>query len=178
MILTVVRHGQTEWNAARRLQGSTDIPLNETGRRQAEETASLLAGERFDRAFSSPLLRAFETGAAILRGRDLTLVPDERLRERGYGCWEGRPKDAEVYAGLWAYGKNESSGQVEPVRSCFARVYSFLDEIVKRYPEERILLTTHAGVAKVIRCYVLGMMSDRELADYVPANALPERYTL
>ncbi len=178
MKLYVVRHGQTAWNAVRLLQGSTDIPLNETGLRQAHETAELLRDVPIDRVFLSPLSRAAETGRIIAEGRDIPVITDDRLRERGYGEFEGKPKDKESYARLWAYTKNYHFESAENVRACFARIYAFLDEIRTKYPDETILIATHAGTAKVIHCYFCGMESDGWLADYVPANAAPQLYEL
>ena len=178
MKLIVVRHGQTAWNAARLLQGATDIPLNETGLKQARETAALLHDTPVDRIFLSPLTRAAETGRIIAEGRNVPVTVDDRLRERGYGEFEGKLKDKDAYARLWAYTKNYTFESAENVRACFARIYTFLDEIRALYPDETVLIATHAGVAKVVRCYALGMMSDAELADYVPQNAAPQVYEL
>ena len=178
MILYVVRHGQTAWNAAKLLQGSTDIPLNETGLRQARETAELLRDVPVDRIFLSPLARAAETGRIIAEGRNVPVTTDDRIRERGYGEFEGKTKNKESYARLWAYTKNYSFESAENVRACFARIYTFLDEIREKYPDETVLIATHAGVAKVVHCYACGMESDAWLADYVPPNASPQRYEL
>ena len=176
MKLIVVRHGQTDWNVKKLLQGGTDIPLNETGLAQARETARLLQETPIDRIIVSPLARARVTGEMIAEGRNVPFLTDERLRERGYGEFEGKPKNKEDYARLWAYSQNLTFLWAENVRDCFARVFDFLAEIRERYPQESILIATHAGVAKVIRCYLCGMMSDRELADYVPQNAAPQIY--
>ncbi len=83
------RHGETDWNKERRLQGHSDIPLNEYGRELAVETAKALEGLTFDRAFSSPLKRAFETARILLAGREVPLETDERLMEMGFGDCEG-----------------------------------------------------------------------------------------
>ena len=96
MEIYLFRHGETDWTKARRLQGHSDIPLNEFGRELAVETAKALAGISFDRAFSSPLKRAFETAEILLAGQDVSLETDERLMEMGFGECEGgdfdRPK--------------------------------------------------------------------------------------
>ncbi len=84
---TFVRHGATDWNRDRRFQGQIDIPLNAEGRAQAQALARVLAGERFDRAISSDLLRAYETAQAIRRGKSVEC--DARWREFAFGEWEG-----------------------------------------------------------------------------------------
>ena len=83
------RHGQTVWNAERRFQGQTDIPLDEAGQAQAERAARLLAALRPDLIVSSDLSRAAVTAAALARLTGLDVTLDKDLRERHGGCWEG-----------------------------------------------------------------------------------------
>lgn len=95
MIIYLFRHGETDWNKEWRLQGQSDIPLNDRGRALAEETADALCEIRFDRAFCSPLIRAAET-AAIIAARNthpLSPLPDPRLMEIHFGQYEGRTFD-------------------------------------------------------------------------------------
>ncbi|MDE7038136.1 MAG: histidine phosphatase family protein, partial [Lachnospiraceae bacterium] len=89
MKLYIVRHGETEWNKERRLQGQVDIPLNESGRRLARETSGGLAGIHFDLCYSSPLSRARETAELILEGRSTPVIEDERIIEMAFGECEG-----------------------------------------------------------------------------------------
>jgi 2,3-bisphosphoglycerate-dependent phosphoglycerate mutase len=89
MELMCVRHGRTEWNANRRLQGHTDVPLDDEGRRQAKALGALLRDERIDLAVSSDLVRAQETTRLLLDGRDLVPMFDPHWRERQFGAWEG-----------------------------------------------------------------------------------------
>ena len=88
MKIYLVRHGETDWNKAGRLQGQCDVPLNEYGIRLAEETARGLSGVPFDAAFSSPLSRAAQTAGIILGDRKVPLCPDDRLKEIGFGVME------------------------------------------------------------------------------------------
>ena len=89
MKLYIIRHGQTDWNRARRLQGRTDIPLNEWGRRVAELTREGLKDVAFDMAFTSPLIRAKETAEIILGDRNVPIIEDERIIEVNFGAYEG-----------------------------------------------------------------------------------------
>ena len=89
MRLVLWRHGQTVWNAEQRFQGQSDIPLDETGRAQADRAARLLAGLRPDLIVSSDLSRAASTAAALARLTGLEVTLDKDLRERHGGCWEG-----------------------------------------------------------------------------------------
>jgi len=91
------RHGQTPWNAERRFQGQSDIPLDETGQAQAERAARLLAGLRPDLIVSSDLSRAAGTAATLARLTGLEVMLDKDLRERHGGRWEGLT-DAEIRA--------------------------------------------------------------------------------
>ena len=83
------RHGQTVWNAERRFQGQSDIPLDETGQAQAERAARLLAALRPDLIVSSDLSRAAQTAAPLARLTGLEVTLDKDLRERHGGRWEG-----------------------------------------------------------------------------------------
>lgn len=89
----VLRHGQTDWNAQLRLQGSTDIPLNETGREQARTAAQFLAAQGITRIVASPLSRAYETAEIVAQSLGLPVQTDPRLIERNFGLFEGMTID-------------------------------------------------------------------------------------
>ena len=91
----LLRHGQTTWNIERRFQGHTDIPLDDTGREQAERAGRMLAALRPDAIVSSDLVRASSTAQPLARLTGLVPVPDKDLRERSGGLWEGLT-DAEI----------------------------------------------------------------------------------
>lgn len=93
MSFYVLRHGQTDWNVQMRLQGSTDIPLNETGRVQAHVAAKILAGEGITKIIASPLSRALETAQIVGAASGLEPVVDGRLIERNFGLFEGMTID-------------------------------------------------------------------------------------
>ena len=88
-MLYIMRHGKTDWNDRHKLQGRTDIPLNDEGRRMAERAAEEYRDVHFDICFCSPLSRARETAEILLRGRDVPIVSDERLLEMSFGIYEG-----------------------------------------------------------------------------------------
>ncbi|MDE6517052.1 MAG: histidine phosphatase family protein [Acetatifactor sp.] len=89
MKIYLIRHGETDWNLEQRLQGATDIPLNENGLELARETAQGLRDVAFDVIYTSPLKRARQT-AEIIRGeRDIPLIDEPRIREIGFGIYEG-----------------------------------------------------------------------------------------
>jgi len=88
-MLYIMRHGRTDWNDLRKLQGRTDIPLNDAGREMAEAARKEYADVRFDICFCSPLVRAWETAEIVLRGRDVPIIADDRLAEMSFGVCEG-----------------------------------------------------------------------------------------
>ncbi len=87
--LYIIRHGRTDWNDKHILQGKTDIPLNETGIKMAEDAAAKYKDVHFDICFCSPLQRAKKTAEILLEGRDIPIIYDERLREMNFGIYEG-----------------------------------------------------------------------------------------
>jgi broad specificity phosphatase PhoE len=89
MKIFLLRHGATDWNLARRCQGSIDIELNDIGLKQAEAAAAALSGEKIDALYSSPLKRAFQTAGAVGRFHNLDIAVEESLRELDHGAIEG-----------------------------------------------------------------------------------------
>lgn len=90
MRLLLTRHGQTDWNVKGKIQGLTDIELNETGIKQAEDTREKLLNENIDVIISSPLKRARKTAEIIAKGRNIPLLIDPRITERCFGKFEGK----------------------------------------------------------------------------------------
>src|SRR5690606_38476427 len=89
MRLLLTRHGQTDWNIARRYQGQSETPLNEKGIRQAEQLAKRLSTETIHAIYASDLSRGMNTAKAIAAFHSLDVEPDARLRELSFGDWEG-----------------------------------------------------------------------------------------
>ncbi|HEY2269736.1 MAG TPA: histidine phosphatase family protein [Streptosporangiaceae bacterium] len=133
--LVLWRHGQTVWNAERRFQGQSDIPLNETGQAQAERAARLLASLRPDLIVSSDLSRAASTAAALSRVTGLEVTPDKDLRERHGGGWEGL-NDAEIRARYPAEHASWSPPDGEPSAVVAERVAGALQRIADRLADD------------------------------------------
>lgn len=146
-LLYLVRHGETDWNKARKIQGSTDIPLNDLGRRQAAAAAELLSRRRFDRVVSSPLSRARETGTIIsdrLGLADPAVVPG--VVERNYGEAEGLTFDEieeRFPDGTPVPGRESRSGLL-------TRVEKTLLELAAAHDGESIVVATHGAVIRAI----------------------------
>ena len=145
--LLLVRHGETDWNAEGRLQGHTDRPLNDFGRRQAIALAEQLAREPLDAVYASDLARARET-AEIVAGRlVLPVVLDESLREKNWGTWEGltpSERDAVEFVG-------ESTAEHRE------RMLAALRRIAERHPDGRVLVVTHGGSMRRVQAAATGM---------------------
>jgi probable phosphoglycerate mutase len=134
------RHGQTVWNAERRFQGQSDIPLDGTGQAQAERAARLLAGLRPDLIVSSDLSRAASTAAPLARLTGLEVMFDKDLRERHGGCWEGLT-DTEIRARYPAEHANWTPPDGEPSSVVADRVAAALQRVAAVLAEGLVLAT-------------------------------------
>ena len=134
------RHGQTVWNAERRFQGQSDIPLDETGQAQAERAARLLAGLHPDLIVSSDLSRAASTAAPLARLTGLEVTLDKDLRERHGGCWEGLT-DTEIRARYPAEHANWTPPDGEPSSVVADRVAAALQRVATVLAEGPVLAT-------------------------------------
>lgn len=144
--LWLIRHGETDWNKERRMQGSSDVPLNQTGLEQAERLAARLNGNTFDRVYSSDLNRAYTTAQIVCP--QSTIIRDARLREINLGRYEGKrwdevPQEEQPLMMVWATGPyhqrvpgGESSDDLQ------VRVKSWLSELPSA---ERVAAFTHGG---------------------------------
>jgi probable phosphoglycerate mutase len=144
VIVWLVRHGETDWNAAGRFQGWTDVPLNETGRKQADRLRESLGSHDFDGVWSSDLARAVET-ARIAVGEPTT---DSRLREMDFGDIEGaiwNELDETLRAGLKEFDSFRSPGG-ESAAEFVERVFGFLDGLTPG----RHVVFAHGGVIRAI----------------------------
>lgn len=154
--LILIRHGETAWNAERRLQGHTDIALNEAGLRQAEALARALGDEGIDVIASSDLRRAYQTAQALAHARGMEVMRDERLRERCYGAFEGLlyAEVARRYPSEWeAWQAREIDSvpppgerQAESFRAFYQRSIGALLDWAARHPGKSLALVAHGGV--------------------------------
>lgn len=145
MQLALIRHGQTDWNRDLRLQGSSDIPLNDTGRQQARQAVELLATSEWDAIVSSPLGRARETAQIIADGLGIKLGPAyELLIERDYGQAEGATD--EVIAERWP---DKNYPGLESVESVADRGTRALEQIAADFGDARVIIVTHGTLIRV-----------------------------
>ena len=134
--LLLVRHGETDWNAERRWQGHADVPLNESGREQAQRLADSFPGDAVDAIYASDLARARETAEILGARLGRPVVVDPDLREIDVGAVEGLTAEESAAFEGW---------QGEPKEDHSERVLAAIGRIAERHPGERILVVTHGG---------------------------------
>jgi uncharacterized phosphatase len=150
----LVRHGQTDWNAQRRLQGSTDIPLNDVGRGQARDAVAALSGHEWDAIVSSPLSRAAETANLIAAGLGLSVarrVPE--LAERSFGPAEGLQAGPELDA-LRLPGGGFRGAESE--HEAASRGLASLEALAEEFRGGRVLVVAHGTLLRVSLSRAIG----------------------
>jgi glucosyl-3-phosphoglycerate phosphatase len=160
--LIIWRHGNTDWNAGHRVQGQTDVPLNDLGLRQAAEAAELLVKFRPDAIVSSDLRRAADTAAALASLTGHKVEHDERLRERYFGAWQGLTM-AEVMVAhpvqhaRWLAGRDDVGGDVETLSDLGKRVCEALQAAAELAPPGgTVVVATHGAAARQGIGHLLG----------------------
>ena len=163
MKIYFVRHGQTDWNIQNRLQGSADIPLNETGLKQANVLREKINSLDLDFIIASPLSRALTTAQIVNSDRHLPLYTDSALVERSFGVLEGiNGKDYDKNL-FWDYKRNYKYENVESIQDFLRRIATFLDALYSKYPDKNILLVSHNGVNIATSCYFNGLPKNNDL---------------
>ena len=145
--LLIVRHGETDWNAAGRLQGHTDRPLNDFGRAQAKKLAEQLANDGITAIYASDLARARETAEIVAERLALPVALDPDLREKDWGTWEG----------LTAAERERVEFAGESTEAHQERMLRALRRIAERHPGGRVLVVTHSGSMRRVQTAALGM---------------------
>ncbi|WP_144525806.1 histidine phosphatase family protein [Bacillus pumilus] len=138
--ICLVRHGETDWNAAKRIQGRTDIPLNDTGKWQAEQTGLYLKDAHWDVVISSPLTRAKETAHLILKHIDAPLVIMDDFIERDYGDAEGM--SFEERQKLFP---DKQYPNMEPLETIQDRMVEGIEKVREAYPNQQVLIVAHGA---------------------------------
>ncbi len=162
MKIFVTRHGQTNWNIEKRVQGRTDIELNNKGIEQAYKTKENLKEEKIDLIFCSPLKRAKQTANIINEERNVSIIYDERLLEICYGENEGKVHNEFDYNGFWNVTSTHEYKNAENVNDFIKRIEGFMKELENR-KEQNILIVTHNGVCRAINVYFNGIPADKNL---------------
>ncbi|MBS4200811.1 histidine phosphatase family protein [Bacillus sp. FJAT-49732] len=152
--ICLIRHGETDWNALGKLQGRTDIPLNNTGIRQAEECRDFLKNDHWDAIITSPLQRAKRTAEIINEGLQIPLIEMEEFVERSFGDAEGKTREENELM----YPNRNIPNQEEKF-ALNERVMAGIENINRQYVNKKVLLVAHGGVINAI----LSILSDGEI---------------
>ena len=171
MKIYFVRHGETDWNKERKIQGQVDIPLNEFGRHLARETAKGLRDVPFDVCFTSPLERARETAQIILQGRDVPILEDKRILEMNFGVLEGKccskegwdvPDSFQMFFDDPVHYQAPEGG--EDFQAVRERTGDFLNWLFaqEQYRDSTVLVTTHGAAMAGL----LNNLKKKPLAEY------------
>ena len=159
----LVRHGQTAWNVGEIFRGRADIPLDETGLKEADLAGDALKDETIHAIYSSPLKRSVQTAEGIARYQNLPVQPLEAIIDISYGEWEGKENKEvkEKYPDLYNLWLTEphkvrfpGGETLDEVRN---RTMSAIEELIRKHENESIVLVAHRVPNKVISCAVLGL---------------------
>lgn len=163
MEIYIVRHGETVWNANKLLQGSTDIELNENGRQLAGETGEALESVRFDKIYSSPLIRAYETACLIRGHRNIPIIRDDRLRELCFGVNEGKnfpellANEKDPFHYFFKHPERyQAPFKGETLEHVCQRAAEFMVDVIEAQPREteRVMIVAHGALNKALMCHV------------------------
>ncbi len=151
-----IRHGETDWNVDKRIQGQTDTPLNETGRGQALAMAFNAAHHDFSAIYSSDLVRALDTARMVAARRGLEVNPLPQLRERHFGIFQGMTAEEGLQrfpaADAWYTIRDVDYDFVtgENLLQFSGRVTEAVDKLVEHHPGQTLAVVSHAGVLEII----------------------------
>lgn len=154
--ILLIRHGETEWNVGKRLQGHTDVALNDEGRRQAAALGRFLLDEPLDAIYSSDLLRAYDTAQAVAIPRGMQVQSEQGLRERCFGAFEGlnHPEIKEKFPEDYAAWQRrdidarypDGERRAETLREFAARAVDCISRLASMPGNRKIAVFTHGGV--------------------------------
>ncbi|OGG57171.1 MAG: hypothetical protein A3F84_04240 [Candidatus Handelsmanbacteria bacterium RIFCSPLOWO2_12_FULL_64_10] len=159
----LIRHGETDWNREARIQGQMDVPLNEVGRAQARRLADRLRGEGIEAAYSSDLIRVYETAEVALAGSRLPIHRTADLREVSFGAWQGKrwadvegefPQEVLHYR--QHYGHYAPPGG-ESLMALRRRSVAAFHRIIGDHRGQTVALFSHGGPCRAILAEVLGL---------------------
>ena len=189
--IIAVRHGETSWNVDARIQGQTDIGLNDTGRWQARRVGQALAGEAIEAIYSSDLGRAHQTAASIAEASGAAVIPHQGLRERCFGTFEGKtfdeiqrqwPEQAHMWRKRIPEWQPPAGG--ESLLQLRERVTRTLEALASRHVGEQIVVVAHGGVLDAIYRVATGQDVNAPRTWQLPNGAInrllwtPQGFTL
>ncbi len=172
MKIYIIRHGETDWNTIKRLQGRSDIELNAQGRRLAEVTAEALKDVQFTKVYTSPLKRAKETAMIICRDRQIPIIEEPRIVEMSFGIYEGLCSGKDNYTipdPNFSFFFTKPDLYIPPegaesIEELCGRTTEFLQELVKTEEmiNDTVLISTHGAALMGL----LSFVHKRGIADF------------
>ena len=162
----LIRHGQTEWNRSERFRGHADIPLNDTGKAQAQKIAARLADEKIDALYASPLQRTLQTALPIAETHQLEIQKSDALIDLDVGALEGLtvdesrqafPEVIEKWLNAPGHVKFPKGDSIKVVRT---RNEKLLEELAAKHVGQTVALVSHRVVCHVILCLAMGLKLD------------------
>lgn len=179
MVIYLVRHGETDANKNKIMQGQTqNLQLNETGIRQATNLKNKLKDIKFDACFTSPLIRAWST-AMILVGDRVEIKEDKRLIERYLGNLEGKDRKTYNASKYWDYSLNSNDEDVESIQDIFKRCNSLINDLKDKYNNnDTILIVSHGAVTRCLHHIIKNSDLNTNLLDFKIENCYCSKYEL
>ncbi len=177
MKIYVMRHGETEQNVKKVVQGITDSELTEDGIKQIEKMRGIISEKKITRIISSPLKRAYRTAEIISNGL-LPINKDDRLIERDWGLMEQVPICQVDRIRCWNYYLNIKENSIEPIQDFMERIREFLWEIKMKYQDENILIVSHSAVSRAIYYYINGIPEDGDMTKVEISNLEIKEYQI
>lgn len=181
MIIYAIRHGQTNWNIEKRLQGQTDTLLTNLGKQQAKDLAEIFKNIDADFILSSPLQRALDTANIINQYKNLNIEIETRLIERSFGDFEGLNDISSFNCNidkLLNYHLNYRLHNVEPIQTLFNRISSLIKDLKIKFPSKKIILSTHGGVIQVLESILKSLPKETDLQSLSLNNCEYRTYNL
>lgn len=166
-----VRHGQTDWNVQSRIQGQSDIPLNQRGIAQAKALVAQLKTLAIDCIITSPLQRTKQTAALLNETLQVPILEEEGLKERDFGEFEGVLKSEMDFDAAFDYEQDRHYESCENIRDFYERIYTCLDELKKKMAGQSVLLVAHGAVSIAIYYYAQGKQYDGSPTSHIAPNA-------
>ena len=166
--LYVTRHGQTQWNLEKRMQGRMDSDLTDLGRMQAAWLGERLHGIDFAAVYMSTLTRAVKTAEIICADRDIPMIKTDLLQEIHLGEWEGqlnddiRDKHPQQHHNFWEQPHLYKPLGGESYEDIILRIQTVLQDIMDKYPNQNVLVVTHGVITKTVSA----LIENKELKDF------------
>lgn len=164
--LCLIRHGQTDWNVARRIQGQIDTPLNACGQAQAQALSELCRRQKFAAIYCSDLSRAHETALRLAAHTDVPITLNSALRERHFGIFQGLTASvaSAQFPDAYAHYKNRDPdfdfATGESLVALQNRIHAFLLELARTHQNQTLAVVSHAGVLDAVYRLATGMPLD------------------